>query len=239
MNDNFTLTEQQIQAVIAQQLHLREAVIRHDDLPGQIRTVAGVDVAYSKAENRLVAAVAMLDAHTLDLLQVASYIGEATFPYVPGLFSFRELPAILEALKKLATPPDLLVCDGQGLAHPRRFGLACHLGVVTGIPTIGCAKTRLLGEYAPLGPARGEYQDMLDNGEVIGRAVRTQAGKNPVFVSIGHKVSLATVTNWVLRLAPTYRQPETTRAADHAVKGLLAAAAATPGASPPQGAEMR
>lgn len=214
--------------MVQQQLQLREEVIRHDALPGPVRTVAGVDVAYAKGENRLVAAVAVLNAHTLELLQVVSYAGEATFPYVPGLFSFRELPAVLEALKKLAAPPDLLVCDGQGLAHPRRFGLACHLGVATGIPTIGCAKTRLLGEYAPLGPNRGDYQDLLDNGEIIGRALRTQPGKNPVFVSIGHKVSLETATAWVLRLAATYRQPETTRAADHAVNTLLRAGS-TPG----------
>lgn len=221
MSNNLSLTEQQLQAVVQQQLQLRAAVSRHDELPAPVRTVAGVDVAYSKEENRLVAAVAVLDAQSLKLLQVESYAGEATFPYIPGLFSFRELPAVLAALQKLTTPPDLLVCDGQGLAHPRRFGLACHLGVATGIPTIGCAKTRLLGEYAPLGPNRGDFQDLLDAGEVIGRAVRTQPGKNPVFVSIGHKVSLETATAWVLRLAATYRQPETTRAADHAVNALL------------------
>jgi deoxyribonuclease V len=221
MSPNISLTEQQLQAVVQQQLQLREAVVRHDDLPGSIRTVAGVDVAYAKVENRLVAAVAVLDAQTLKLLQVESYTGEATFPYIPGLFSFRELPAVLEALKKLATPPDLLVCDGQGLAHPRRFGMACHLGVSTGIPTIGCAKTRLLGEYEPIGSMRGDYQNMVDNGEIVGRALRTQTGKNPVFVSVGHKVSLETATDWALRLAPTYRLPETTRAADHAVNTLL------------------
>ena len=169
------------------------------------------------------AAVTVLDAQTLELLQVESYVGQATFPYIPGLFSFRELPAVLEVLKKLTTLLDLLVCDGQGLAHPRRFGLACHVGVATGIPTIGCAKTRLLGDFEPLGPDRGDYQNLLDNGEVVGRAVRTQTGKNPVFASVGHKVSLETATEWVLRLAPTYRLPETTRAADHAVNALLRA----------------
>jgi deoxyribonuclease V len=227
MSNSIPLTEQQVQAVVQQQMQLRAAVIRHDDWPGPVRTVAGVDVAYAKEENRLVAAVAVLNAQTLALLQVESYAGEATFPYVPGLFSFRELPAVLEALKKLASPPDLLVCDGHGLAHPRRFGLACHLGVSTGIPTIGCAKTRLLGEYEPLGPTRGDYQNMMDNGEVIGRALRTQTGKNPVFVSVGHKVSLDTATEWALRLAPTYRLPETTRAADHAVNTLLRAGETT------------
>ena len=231
MSQSLSLTEQQLQAVVQQQ-HLRASVIRHDELPGAVRTVAGVDVAYAKAENRLVAAVTVLDAQTLELLRVESYVGQATFPYIPGLFSFRELPAVLEVLKKLPTLPDLLVCDGQGLAHPRRFGLACHVGVATGIPTIGCAKTRLLGDFEPLGPNRRDYQNLLDNGEVIGRAVRTQTGKNPVFVSVGHKVSLETATEWVLHLAPTYRLPETTRAADHAVNALLRAENAANGEAP-------
>lgn len=221
MNTYSSPTNQQLQAVVQQQIRLREEVIKHDVLPSPVRTVAGVDVAYAKEANRLVAAVAVLDAQTLELLQVESYQGEATFPYIPGLFSFRELPAVLEALKKLAAPPDLMVCDGQGLAHPRRFVLACHLGVATGIPTIGCAKTRLLGEHGPLGVTRGDYQNLVDNDEVVGRALRTQTGKNPLFISVGHKVSLATATEWVLRLALAYRLPETTRAADHAVNTLL------------------
>lgn len=215
------LLNEQLQNAELQQQHLRQLVRAQDELPDNVKTAAGVDVAYEKDSNRLVAAVAVLDATSLAIEQVASHYGEATFPYVPGLFSFRELPAILLALEKLPVQPDLIICDGQGLAHPRRFGLACHLGVVTGIPTIGCAKTRLLGEYGPLAASRGSYESLVDNGEVIGRAIRTQTGKNPVFVSIGHKVSLDTAADWVLRLAPTYRLPETTRAADHAVKTLL------------------
>ena len=213
--------EIEIAAAEQQQELLRQSVILHDELPADIRTVAGVDVAYAPGSNRLVAAVAVLDAASLAVLEIASYEGEGTFPYIPGLFSFRELPAVLKALDKLTTTPDLVVCDGQGRAHPRRFGLACHLGVATGLPTIGCAKTRLLGEYTPLAAERGSYSDLLDGGEVIGRALRTQAGINPLFVSVGHKISLETATNWVLRLAPTYRQPETTRAADHAVNTLI------------------
>jgi deoxyribonuclease V len=218
------LLNKELQTAKLQQQHLRQLVLAQDELPDTIKTVAGVDVAYEKDSNRLVAAVAVLDATSLAVEQIVSHYGEATFPYVPGLFSFRELPAILLALAKLPIQPDLIVCDGQGLAHPRRFGLACHLGVVTGIPTIGCAKTRLLGEYEPLAAHRGSYENLIDNGEVIGRALRTQEGKNPVFVSVGHKVSLSTATEWVMRLAPTYRLPETTRAADHAVKALLRAA---------------
>lgn len=215
--------EHLLQAAKQQQEHLRQLVIAYDELPAEIRTVAGVDVAYEQGSNRLVAAVAVLDATSLAVLQVASHHGEATFPYIPGLFSFRELPAVLSALEQLPVEPDLLICDGQGLAHPRRFGLACHLGVVTGIPTIGCAKTRLVGTYAPVAENRGSYSALVDAGQLVGQVVRTQTAKNPVFVSVGHKVALATATAWVLRLTPTYRLPETTRAADQAVKKLLQA----------------
>ena len=211
----------QPQAAELQQQELRQLVIAHDELPHLVETVAGVDVAYDKNSHRLVAAVAVLDAVSLAVVQVAAYHGEATFPYVPGLFSFRELPAILRALEKLITPPDLIICDGQGLAHPRRFGLACHLGVVTGIATIGCAKTRLLGTYSPVAEPRGSYTNLIDADQIVGRVVRTQLSKNPVFVSIGHKVSLDTATKWVVQTAPHYRLPETTRIADQAVKTLL------------------
>ncbi|MBD2767598.1 deoxyribonuclease V [Hymenobacter sp. BT664] len=221
------MTRQQIQEFEQLQQHLRQAVVTTDAWAGEIKTVAGVDVAYEKGSDTLIAAVAVLDAHTLALREVVSFRGEATFPYIPGLFSFRELPAVLQALEKLPQAPDLVVCDGQGLAHPRRFGLACHLGVATGIPTIGCAKTRLLGEYQPLAPSRGSYAELVDNGEVVGRALRTQTDKNPVFVSVGHNISLETATEWVLRLTPLYRLPETTRAADHAVNTLLRATSAS------------
>lgn len=217
------VNDEQIQTAESQQEQLRQSVVTLDALTNKVSTIAGVDVAYDKTSNRLVAAVAVLDATSLALLQVVSYDGEATFPYIPGLFSFRELPAILCALKQLDYLPDLLVCDGQGIAHPRRFGIASHLGVETGIPTIGCAKTRLIGEYMPLNRERGSFENLMDNNEIIGRALRTQTDKNPVFVSVGHKISLETATSWILRLSPIYRLPETTRAADHAVKTQLRA----------------
>ncbi|HEX8348487.1 MAG TPA: deoxyribonuclease V [Hymenobacter sp.] len=218
------MTDERIHAAEQQQEHLRQAVLMHDELATPIRTLAGVDVAYEKDSNRLVAAVAVLDAASLAPLQIASYHGEATFPYVPGLFSFRELPAIIQALEKLTIKPDLIICDGQGRAHPRRFGLACHLGVVTGIPTIGCAKTRLIGTYAPVAESRGSHSDLIEDGQIVGQVVRTQTNKNPVYVSIGHKITLATATKWVLYASPHYRLPETTRAADQAVKQLLRSA---------------
>lgn len=216
------MTSEQLQA-IEQQEQLRRNVITQDYLPSDVRTVAGVDVAYAKEDNHLVAAVAVLDAASLEVVQVVSHTDKPKFPYIPGLFSFRELPAVLQALAKLSAQPDLVVCDGQGLAHPRRFGLACHLGVVTSIPTIGCAKTRLVGTYAPIAEGRGSYSDLVDKEQIVGRVIRTQTAKNPVFVSIGHKVTLATAMQWILRLTPTYRLPETTRVADQVVKKLLRA----------------
>ena len=128
----------------------------------------------------------------------------ASFPYIPGLLSFREIPALLGAPAKLGMTPDLLLCDGQGLAHPRRFGLACHLGVLTGIPSIGVAKSLLVGGHTPLPQTRGAWRPLLHKGEVVGAALRTRAGVAPVYVSIGHRVSLVTVIDYVLACAPTY-----------------------------------
>jgi deoxyribonuclease V len=183
------------------------------------RTVAGVDVAYGD-DGRLAAAVAVLDVSTLDEVASATAVGTAEFPYVSGLFAFRELPVLLDALNELAEPPDLLVVDGQGLAHPRRFGLACHLGVLTGIPTIGVAKTPL-GAYDPPGPDRGATAELRDRGEVVGVALRTQRDVKPVFVSIGHRIDLPTACAHVLALAPRYRLPETTRRADRRSRDAL------------------
>lgn len=192
---------------------------------GPIATVVGVDVAYAKDETVLVASAVVLDATTLEIVDAADAEAEVVFPYVPGLFSFRELPAIMAALARLRTRPDLVVCDGQGLAHPRRFGLACHLGVLYDLPTLGCAKTRLVGEAEEPGTARGATADLVDGGEVVGRVLRTQGGVKPVYVSVGHRLTLDAACDWILRLAPRYRLPETTRAADQRVRRRLAALA--------------
>jgi deoxyribonuclease V len=191
-----------------------------EDRLGAVQTVAGVDVAYEKEGERLFAAVVVLDARTLEVIDAATHEARAQFPYVPGLFSFRELPPIVACFEALSVPPDLVVCDGQGRAHPRRFGLACHLGVLFDVPTIGCAKTVLVGEHTALGAPRGERADLIDGGELVGAALRTQDGVHPVYVSVGHRVSLRTACEWVLRLAPRYRLPETTRAADQRVNAL-------------------
>jgi deoxyribonuclease V len=147
--------------------------------------------------------------------------GRTSFPYVPGLFAFREVPGLLDALERLQVTPDLLVCDGQGLAHPRRFGLACHLGVVTGLPSIGVGKTAFVGDWDEPGPLRGSASDLVLDGDIVGKVLRTQNKTKPVFVSVGHRISLATAVERVLELAPRYRLPETTRAADRACRDGL------------------
>jgi deoxyribonuclease V len=206
------------------QEQMAKLVVREDRL-GPIRTVAGVDVAYDQHSNKLVAAVVVLDVDTLKVVAQASAQDVEKFPYVPGLFSFRELPPIALALEQLDVAPDLIVCDGQGMAHPRRFGLACHLGILFDVPTIGCGKTRLLGDEDALERKRGNTAALRDGGEVIGSVVCTQDGIKPLYVSVGHRVSLATAAATIVRLAPDYRLPETTRQADQLVKKIMAAGA--------------
>jgi deoxyribonuclease V len=189
--------------------------------PSEPRTVAGLDVSYTD-DDRLAAAVVVLDATTLDVIDESVATGKAAFPYVPGLFAFRELPTLLDALRALKTTPDLLVCDGFGVAHPRRFGLACHLGVLTDLPTIGVGKTPFIGTYTPPGPHRGDASPLLDDTDVIGQVLRTQDNVKPVFVSVGHRTNLDTACQNVLNLAPKYRLPETTRRADRLSRDALA-----------------
>ncbi|MVN86470.1 endonuclease V [Deinococcus sp. HMF7620] len=202
-------------------------VVAEDDL-GPVATVAGVDVAYHDQSGELVAAAALLDARTLTVLEEVTVRDQAQFPYIPGLFSFRECSPVARAVEALSRRPDLIVCDGHGRAHPRRFGLACHLGVALDLPTIGCGKTRLTGAETPPGPDRGAHTPLLDGAEVLGATLRTQSGVRPVYVSVGHRVSLPTALTWVLHLAPRYRLPETTRAAD----GLVRRTPASPGTQP-------
>jgi deoxyribonuclease V len=200
---------------------LRPLVDSRSPGPRTVRTVAGLDVAYT--DDRLAAAVVVLDAESLDVIEEAIVLARPVFPYVPGLFAFRELPALVDALRKLDITPDLLVCDGHGLAHPRRFGLACHLGVLTGLPSIGVGKTRLVGSYEEPGGARGSWSAIRDGDEIVGRALRTQTGVRPVFVSVGHRADLDTACAVTLRLTPHYRLPETTRRADHLSREILTA----------------
>ncbi|MEU5783580.1 deoxyribonuclease V [Micromonospora lupini] len=210
---------------VAVQEELRPLVDLVGPGPTSPATVAGLDVAYAESGDLLAAAVTVLDARTLAVVDSAVSVGRPAFGYVPGLFAFRELPALLAALDTLTTIPDLLVCDGHGVAHPRRFGLACHLGVVTGLPTIGVGKTPLVGAWAPPPVDRGAWSALRDGDEVVGRVLRTQAGVKPLFVSVGHRMSLENATAQVLALTPRYRLPETTRTADRLCRDALARAA--------------
>ena len=206
-----------------EQEKLAKQVITTNQLQLPIKYVAGVDVAYDEVKNKMVGAIVVLDAITLETVEQTHHIMDITFPYVPGLFSFRETPAIIEAFKKVKTKVDLIICDAQGIAHPKGIGMATHLGIELDIPTIGCAKKKLIGTYdrSTLGKNRSDQQEMIWNDEVIGVALRTQNDVKPMFVSIGHKVDLKTSIEMVLKFAPKYRLPETTRQADQLVNGLL------------------
>ncbi|MFD0141125.1 MULTISPECIES: endonuclease V [unclassified Streptomyces] len=183
--------------------------------------VTGLDVAYDDERDLVAAAAVVLDARTLDVVEEATAVGRVSFPYVPGLLAFREIPAVLAALASLTADPGLLVCDGYGLAHPRRFGLASHLGVLTGRPAIGVAKNPFTFAFDQPGPDRGDFSPLMAGEEEVGRALRTQAGVKPVFVSVGHRVSLANACAHTLLLAPRYRIPETTRHADSLCRRAL------------------
>jgi deoxyribonuclease V len=206
------------EAAISLQEKLRSQVILHDDL-GQINHIAGVDVGFENSDSISCAAVAVLKYPELTLHEHQLIRLPTPFPYIPGLLAFREVPVVLEALSRLNTKPDLLLCDGNGYIHPRRFGFACHLGVVSQIPSIGVAKTPYIGEHDTVGNHRGDWQPIYDNNEMIGAALRTQTDVKPVYVSIGHRISLERAIDYVLQCAPTYRLPETTRWADHLASG--------------------
>lgn len=188
---------------------------------GDIRRVAGVDVAVDRAGQRARAAVVILSYPQMELLEQRMVERDLTFPYIPGLLSFREAPAILEAFEKMQQTPDLLLVDGQGMAHPRRFGIACHLGVHLDIPTIGCAKSRLVGEHDQLGNALGSQTEVIDKGQVVAIVLRTKGGSRPIYVSVGHKVDLPTAATLVMSCVRGYRQPEPTRLAHRAAAGSV------------------
>jgi deoxyribonuclease V len=193
------------------------AQVRQVPLGCAPRFVAGLDAAFSPDGRRCLAAVVVWDLREQAVVEYRLAVRPLTFPYVPGLLSFREGPAVLAALRKLRTPPDVLLCDGHGFAHPRRFGIACHVGVLLNRPAIGCAKSRLIGMHHEPGVRRGSAAPLLDDGEVIGSVLRTQDGVKPVFVSVGHLIDLRAAQQIVLACATRYRLPEPTRLADQLV----------------------
>lgn len=198
---------------VAWQNEMRHCVIRASSV-SKVSVVAGADV--SARGDRVRGAVVTLGYPDLEPIEDATAVMPARFPYVPGLLAFREAPVLIEAFRRLKTTPDLLIVDGQGLAHPRRFGLACHLGVELDLPAIGCAKSRLIGEHKNPGSRKGARVDLLHKGEVIGRVVRTREGVKPVYVSIGHRVDLDTAVRFTLLLCERYKLPEPIRHAHRA-----------------------
>lgn len=182
--------------------------------PKPPRLIAGLDAAFSQDGSRCIAGVVLWDVGARALVETHVACKPVTFPYVPGLLSFREAPALLAVLRKLRRTPDALMCDGQGVAHPRRFGIACHMGILCDLPSIGCAKSRLIGEHDVPASGRGSSATLSDRGSIIGSALRTQPGVRPVYVSIGHRFDLEGAIATVLACAPKYRIPEPTRLAD-------------------------
>ena len=193
------------------------------------KLIAGVDISPPTAQGVAKGAVVVLAYPQLTLLEARVAEQSISFPYVPGLLSFRESPLILAACQKLTLTPELILVDGQGIAHPRRLGLASHLGLLLDVPTIGCAKSILCGWHEPVGEAPGSFAELREDGEVIGAALRTKEGVNPVYISIGHKVDLTSAISWVMACCRGYRLPEPTRLAHLAASGHLENKAAPQG----------
>jgi deoxyribonuclease V len=201
-----------------------------EELAGQVlrqgrlenpRLVGGLDISVNRFAKTGTAAAVVLSFPALELLETSVFTGPIEFPYVPGLLTFREAPLTLAACQKLALTPDVFLVDGQGVAHPRRLGIASHLGLCLGVPTIGCAKSRLIGEHTGPGQAAGSRAALTDAGEVIGAVLRTRTGVRPVYVSIGHNIDLDSAVNIVLGCCRGYRLPEPARLAHQAAGGHL------------------
>lgn len=194
------------------QERLRE-LVRFSGFSGEFEIVAGVDVAYSKRNNLLFGGLVALRYPNFSVVEEQFIVDEVRFPYVPGYLSFREAPVILRLFEKAEVVPDVVIIDGQGVAHPRGFGIASHIGVLLGVPTIGCAKSLLCGEFNELGSKKGSVAPIYLNGKICGYAVRTKTNKNPVFVSPGNLISFADACDVVLKCVRRYRIPEPTRVA--------------------------
>lgn len=202
------------------QLNLASLVARENQV-GRPRLVAGVDISAPRFQGRVRGTVVVLSYPALEVAEIGVVHQKVDFPYIPGLLSFRESPVILAAYERLKLKPELILVDGQGIAHPRRFGIASHLGVLLDTPTIGCAKSLLCGGHGSLGVEAGCAAEVEHDGEVIGMALRTKTGVKPVYVSIGHRVDLAAAVAWVNRCCRGYRLPEPTRLAHLAASGNL------------------
>jgi deoxyribonuclease V len=209
-----------VREAIALQEELRSRVVPHPPPGFAPRLVAGADISIEKFSTRGFAGIVVVDAATMETVDQATAVVEIGFPYVPGLLSFRELPAVQRAWDALRTKPDVLVFDGVGYAHPRRFGLACHGGVMLETPSIGCSKSILVGRHGPLAEGCGSTAELVDRGETVGVALRLRAAVAPVYVSIGHLIDLPTAIAVVQSMGSGFREPETTRRAHRLVNEL-------------------
>ena len=201
------------------QKRLRERV-RIEPLKRKVETVAGADISFNKFDPTIYTGIVVLRLPNLEVIEEVGLVSETKFPYVPGLLSFRESPSVLEAWAKLKTVPDAVMFDGQGLAHPRRVGIACHVGLIIKRPTLGCAKSVLVGKFEEPDEERGAWSPMVDKGETVGAALRTKRRVQPVYVSPGHLIDLEGAIDLTLRCDGGYRQPEPTRRAHLLVNAL-------------------
>lgn len=198
-------------------------MVQIEPLARPVNTIAGADISFNKFSEVVYAGIVVLSLPDLRIVESAGVRSVTKFPYVPGLLSFRETPSMLEAWDKLKTKPDVLMLDGQGIAHPRRFGIACHVGLLLDLPTIGCAKSILVGKHGEVGLEAGSRSPLVDRGEQVGVALRTKNKVNPVYVSPGHLIDLDSAVDLVLRSTGKYRQPEPTRQAHLLVNRLRVA----------------
>ena len=225
------------QVSIAQALDIQQRLAGQVSRSNEVGTphfIAGVDISAGKAQRMARGAVVVLNYPELRLVETQVVEAELNLPYIPGLLSFRESPLILAACEKLTATPDLVLVDGQGIAHPRRIGLASHLGLWLNTPSIGCAKSLLCGKHEMPDEEPGSYAEIIDFGETIGAALRTKTRTKPIYVSIGHKIDLQTAIHWVLECCRGYRLPEPTRLAHLAASGNL-----KPETMPPEASYQR
>ena len=228
VNTDVIIKDVKIQQLHSWQMSIAQAKQIQQELASQVspksepikpRFIAGVDISAPDSRGIARAAAVILNYPELEVIEVKTAEDKLDFPYIPGFLSFRETPLVLAACQKLSTDPDLLLADGQGIAHPRRFGIASHLGLLLDIATIGCAKSRLCGKHAPVTAEAGAYAELTDNGEIIGVALRTKADASPIYISIGHKIDLPTAIHWVLECCRGRRLPEPSRLAHLAAGG--------------------
>jgi len=207
-------------------LSCKEAIEIQRQLASQVRftamkkrpkIIAGLDCAFSKDSKRIFAAAVVIDISDFSIIETATAARKVDFPYIPGLLSFREAPVCIDAIEKLKTTPDVFIVDGQGFAHPRRFGIACHIGVLVDKPTVGCAKSRLIGTFDEPGRLKGNYNQLLDEKEPIGAVLRTRTDVKPVYVSVGHRCMLEDAIRIILECTTKYRLPEPSRLAHQLV----------------------